>query len=82
MHDAKLEGAAALIAHVCGDVNHGAENHKLVQSWLEKWTITTERAANAFRGLFELEGISAEPFGTCFERVRQHQRAAIGKIGF
>jgi hypothetical protein len=76
------EGAAALIAYVCGDANHGAENHKLVQSWLEKWTVITERAANSFKGLFELEGIAAEPFEPCFERVRQHQRAAIKKIGF
>jgi hypothetical protein len=71
-----------LIAHVCGDVSHGAENHKLVQSWLEKWTVITERAANAFKGLFELDGIAVEPFEPCLERVRQHQRAAIKKIGF
>jgi hypothetical protein len=78
----QLEGAAALIAQVCGDANHGAENHKLVQSWLEKWTVITERAANAFKGLFELDGIAVEPFEPCLERVRQHQRAAIKKIGF
>jgi hypothetical protein len=78
----QLEGAAALIVHVCGDASHGAENHKLVQSWLDKWTVMTERAANAFKGLFELEGIAAEPFEPCFERARQHQRAAIKKIGF
>jgi hypothetical protein len=77
-----LEGAAALIAHVCGDVSHGAENHKLVQTWLEKWTVMTERAANALKKLFELEGIAVEPFEPCFDRARQHQRAAISKIGF
>jgi Methane/Phenol/Toluene Hydroxylase len=77
-----LEGACALIAYVCSDTNHGAENHKLVQSWLEKWTVRTERAANALKGLFELDGIAVEPFEPCFERARKHQRTAIKKIGF
>lgn len=77
-----LEGAAALIVHVCADASHGAENRKLVQSWLEKWTVMTEGAANALKGLFEIQGIAAEPFEPCLERTRRHQRAAIKKLGF
>jgi Methane/Phenol/Alkene Hydroxylase len=77
-----LEGAVALIAHVCGDASRGAENHKLVRSWLEKWTVKTERAAKALKGIFELKGIAAEPFEPCFERARTHQRASLRKIGF
>jgi methane monooxygenase component A beta chain/propane monooxygenase small subunit len=82
--DAKrhLEGAAALIAHVCADPNNGSANHKLVQSWLDKWTAQTERAAQALKGIFELKGITAEPFAPCFERACAHQRAALNKIGF
>jgi methane monooxygenase component A beta chain/propane monooxygenase small subunit len=77
-----LEGALALIAHVCGDTSRGTENRKLVQNWLEKWTIKTERAAEALKGIFELKGIAAEPFEPCFERARAYQRTALGKIGF
>jgi hypothetical protein len=77
-----LEGALALIAHVCADASRGAENRKLVQGWLEKWTIKTERAAEALKGVFELKNIVAEPFEPCFERARAYQRAALGKIGF
>jgi hypothetical protein len=78
----QLEGATALIGHVCGDASHGTENRKVVQSWLGKWTLVTEGAAKAFKGLFELEGIAAEPFEPCFERARHYQRANIKKIGF
>jgi hypothetical protein len=77
-----LEGAVALIAHVCSDANYGVENRKIVRSWLKKWTKKTERAAEALKGIFELKGITAEPFEPCFDRVRMHQRAALGKIGF
>jgi len=77
-----LEGAVALIVHVCSDATYGVENRKIVRSWLEKWTIKTERAAEALKGIFELKGITAEPFEPCFDRVRKHQRAALGKIGF
>lgn len=42
----------------------------------------TERAANALKGLFELEGLAVEPFEPSLERARQYQRAAISKIGF
>jgi hypothetical protein len=77
-----LDGALALIAHVCGDATHGVENHKIVQSWLQKWTVKTERAAQALKGIFELKGITAEPFEPCFERARAHQRTALAKIGF
>jgi len=77
-----FEGAAALVAHVCGDADHGAENRKLVQSWLEKWTAMTERAAQPLRGIFELEGITAEPFEPCFERVRTRRWTALRKLGF
>jgi hypothetical protein len=77
-----LEGAAALIAHVCADATHGVENQKVVRSWLEKWTSKTEEAAQSLKGIFELKGITAEPFEPCFERARVHQRAALGKIGF
>jgi hypothetical protein len=77
-----LEGALALIGHVCEDASRGAENRKLVRSWLEKWTVKTERAAQALKGIFELKGITAEPFEPCFERARAHQRGALRKIGF
>jgi hypothetical protein len=82
--DAKrhLEGATALVAHVCSDPNHGAANRKLVQNWLEQWTVTTERATKAFKSLFELKGITAEPFEPCLGRALEYQRAAVGKIGF
>jgi methane monooxygenase component A beta chain/propane monooxygenase small subunit len=78
----QLEGTSALISHVCGDTSHGTENRKLVQNWLEKWTLVTENAARAFKDMFEPEGIAAEPFDPCFERARRYQRAAIKKIGF
>ena len=74
-----FDGAASLVAHVCGDPNYGAENRKLVKSWLEQWTLRTERAAQALRGLFDLKGITAEPFDTCFDRVRARQHAALGQ---
>jgi hypothetical protein len=77
-----LDGAIALIAHVCGDATHGVENHKIVQSWLQKWTVKTERAAQALRGIFELKGIKAEPFEPSFERARAYQRTALAKIDF
>jgi Methane/Phenol/Toluene Hydroxylase len=77
-----LEGAAALIDHVCRDARYGGENHKLVQSWVEKWTVKTEKAAKSLKGLFELNGIAAEPFEPCFERARAHQRSVLSKIGF
>ena len=77
-----LEGALALIAHVCGDPTHGVENRKLVGNWLEKWAVNTGQAARALKGLFELEGIAAEPFEPCFERARAHQRTALSEIGF
>jgi methane monooxygenase component A beta chain/propane monooxygenase small subunit len=76
-----LEGAVEFIAHVCADPNHGAENRKLVRSWLEEWTVKTARAAKALKGIFELKGIVAEPFEQCWERAQAHQRAALRKIG-
>ena len=71
-----------MIAHVCADPDNGADNHKLVQNWLEKWTAKTEQAAQALKGIFELKGIAAEPFASCLERARAHQRGALRKIGF
>jgi len=53
-----------------------------VQSWAEKWTVKTEEAAKSLKGLFELNGIAAEPFEPCFERAQAHQRSALSKIGF
>jgi methane monooxygenase component A beta chain/propane monooxygenase small subunit len=77
-----LDGALALVAMVCADATHGADNRALVQSWLNKWTPITERAAHALKGLFEIKGITAAPFAPCLERVRVHQRAALLKAGF
>ena len=77
-----LEGAVALIDHVCGDTSWGDENRKIVGDWIGKWTAMTEQAARPLRGVFELEGIVAEPFEQCFERVREQQRATLSKIGF
>ena len=77
-----LECACALINVVCADPDHGAENRKLVRGWLDQWTAKTERAAKAFKGMFELKGIVAEPFEPSLERARAHQRAALKKIGF
>ncbi|MBV9183619.1 MAG: methane/phenol/Toluene hydroxylase [Acidobacteria bacterium] len=76
-----LEGALALIAHACGDAVSGSENNRLVRSWLQKWTVKTEAAAQALRGIFELKGIVAEPFERCCERARARQRTALRTIG-
>ena len=77
-----LECATTLINVVCADADHGSENRKLVRDWLDKWTTKTEQAAKAFKGMFELKGVVAEPFEPCLERARAHQRLALEKLGF
>jgi Methane/Phenol/Toluene Hydroxylase len=77
-----FDGTAALIRHVCADTNHGTENRKIIGEWIGKWTEKTEEAARGLKAIFELEGIAAEPFDPCFDRVRASQHAALNKIGF
>ena len=77
-----LECATTLINVVCADADHGAENRKTVRGWLDKWTAKTEQAAKAFKGMFELKGVVAEPFEPCLERARAHQHLALEKLGF
>jgi hypothetical protein len=77
-----FDAAAALIAYVCGDANHGIANRKIIGEWIRKWTEKTERASHALKGIFDVDGVAAEPFDQCFQRVHARQRTALNRLGF
>ena len=76
-----LEATKALVRLVCADAQHAETNRTVLRGWLEHWTPLSERAAVALRSVFELEGITAEPFAPCFERVQTNQRALVTDLG-
>ena len=76
-----LEATKALVRLVCAEAQHGEANRAVLRGWLEHWAPLSERAAVALRCVFELEGITAEPFAPCFDRVRTNQRALVTDLG-
>ena len=75
-----LETTQELVRMVMADPIFGSENKKMLQEWLRRWQPLSERAAEALQPVFEIEGISAEPFAPCWDRVCAGQRSITQTI--
>ena len=66
---------------VLADSKHGADNKKIIGSWLAKWTPLCETAAQSLQTVFEIDGIDAEPFEQGFTRVKNMQSSLVQELG-
>ncbi len=73
------EFTGQFVKFLLADPQHGDDNRDVVQAWLDRWVPVSREAAAAFRPIFELEGLSLEPFDESYNRVlARHQQIMAG----
>ncbi|KWW99075.1 hypothetical protein TH66_05105 [Carbonactinospora thermoautotrophica] len=75
------EATSELMRFLFDDEKHGAANREIVQQWIDHWTPFSERAARSLRGLFEIEGITAQPFDSAWESVTKNHADLLAELG-